>query len=455
MILKHNTRLAVNAFIMASFIPAFATSHASSWETKFSGAHRTFNEYLSNPFRPGRTEDENLLSFRTNFKAQASNGTWSLVGELQDSRAYGIEDIRNLNGGSVNALEPIQYYLQYDRDLTLSGFSHAEVKAGRFTAKLGNGRLIGRNGYRNTLFDFMGTKTKLSTSQGSNVELFWMMGGQIRPSDKESLEENAIQHDRHDDDLWVGGIFAENVTLFANTRTRAYVITLQEEDTPGTRESFNRELVTYGGQLLRGAQPGAWDFDLEAALQTGTRRASTSPEDIIDLDVNAHFAHLALGYTLENRALNMALTYDYASGDDSPDDDESNLYDPNFGPIKGDLGPTGQFTLVHRNNLSAPGLRLKYKTQGNMQWFFHWQAIFLDSATAPFGRLGVQDPSGESGDFAGHQVHASLKTPFLIDDLSLDLGSVHFENGEFFENAPNATGNGDPLYVYGMLTYTF
>ena len=430
-------------------------SHASNWNSNISGAYRIFNENLSNPFRPSREEDENLLSFRSNLKIEANSGSWTLVGELQDSRAYGINDPRNLNGGSVNALEPIQYYVQYDGELSLDTFSNIEVKAGRFTAKLGNGRLIGRNGYRNTLFDFMGSKAKLKSVDGNSLELFWMMAGQIRPSSLDDLDSNDIQHDRFDDDLWVGGVFGETVSLLPNAKTRAYFMALQEKDTPGTRESFNRELLTFGGQVLRTAKPGKWDFDIEAAFQTGTRRASRSASDTNDLDVRAHFAHFALGYTLKEIPLNIAFTYDYASGDDSANDDESNLFDPYFGPIKGDLGPTGQFTLVHRNNLSAPGVRLKYTTEKRVQLFFHWQAVWLDSASAPFGRIGVQDATGDSGDFAGNQLHASLKAPLWVKGLSLDLGIVNFVNGEFFNDAPNAAGNGDPLYVYTMLNYKF
>jgi hypothetical protein len=454
MTLRFNFRTQAQVIALAAGLIT-GTAQASGWETDISGAHRTFNENLTNPFRPGRTEDENLLSFRTNVKVEAKNGSWTLVGEIQDSRAYGIDDTRNLNGGSVNALEPIQYYVQYDREFQSNTFNALEVKAGRFTAKLGNGRLIGRNGYRNTLFDFMGTKAKLTTTEGNSLEMFWMMGGQIRPTGADNLDDNKIRHDRHDDDLWVSGVFGETVTLIPNTRARGYLITLQEDDTPGTRESRNRELFTLGGQLLRGAKAGAWDFDIEAAFQTGTRRATADALDTSDLDVSSYFAHIALGYTLNNAPLNMAFTYDYATGDDSPDDDESNLYDPNFGPIKGDLGPTAQWTLVHRNNLSAPGLRLKYKTQSDRQLFFHWQAVWLDSATDAFGRTGVQDTSGDAGDFAGNQLHASLKTPLFIDGLTLDLGAVYFDNGDFFDDAPNATGNGDPRLIYTMITYRF
>jgi len=445
----------IHAGMMSILGLASMNGFATKWETDVTGSHRTFNENISNVFRPGRTGDENLLSFRTNLKLESRNGPWSVVAEIQDSRAYGIDDTRSLNGGSVNAMEPIQYYVQYNRNLDSEKYDSLQMKAGRFTAKLGNGRLIGHNGYRNTLFDFFGSKAKLSTNAGNSVEAFWMMAGQIRPGSADELDDNRVRHDRFDDDLWVAGFYTENVELIPDAQTRAYLMTLQEDDTPGKRESANRELFTVGAQILKTPKTGGLDYDIEGAFQTGSRRATRSASDTDDLDVRAYFVHAALGYTFTEVPVNVAFTYDFATGDDSPNDGGSNLYDPYFGPIKGDLGPTGQFTLVHRNNLSAPGIRVKYKNEKSQQMFFHWQAVWLDSSTAPFGRIGVQDETGESGDFAGHQLHASAKTPVWFDGLTLELGAVHFNNGEFFKNAPNATGNGDPQYIYTMLSYSF
>ena len=438
--------------LLYAYVTSLGVAHAS---TTVSGAHRILFENVKNPFRPGRVNDESLTSLRTNLKIVNENDNWTFVAELQDSRAYGIEDTRNLNVGSVNAVEPLQYYAHYQTtDFLQSGYE-AGIKVGRFTSSLGSKRLVGRNVYRNTLFTFMGAQAQIESPSGNKLDAFWMMSGQIRPNTGRELDNNDIRHDRFDDDLWIAGLFAENTTWLNNALLRGYVIGLHEKDSPGIRESHNRELFTYGGQILSLPKAGRWDVDIEGALQRGSQRASNSPNDITDLDVFAGFLHLGLGYTFTQTPLNVALTYDYASGDKDEFDDRSQLFDTLFGPIKGDLGPTGQFTLVHRNNLKAPGLRVKYSAQHKIQLMFHWQGIWLDSPNAPFGRLGIRDASGNSGDFAGQQFHASLKMPLSIDGFRLELGAVHFENEEFFNNAPNATGNGDPFFFFSLVEYVF
>ena len=131
------------------------------------------------------------------------------------------------------------------------------------------------------------------------------------------------------------------------------------------------------------------------------------------------------------------------------------MFDPYFGPIKGDLGPTGQFTLIHRNNLVAPGVKVSYAKGNTFNVFLHWQAVWLDEPTDSFGRIGIREITGGFGDFAGHQIHLGLRVPLPQLSSKLEFGSVYFDNGEFFRNAPNATGNGNPFYFFKTLSYAF
>lgn len=434
---------------------AIAQGADGDWDIDISGSHRTLYEYLDNPFRLNRTEDEALVSLRTRVAARATKGNWTFGAEVQDSRAYDADDLRNLNVGAVNAVEPIQYYVQYRQQNAFADGGEFGFQAGRFTWPLGSGRLIGRNGYRNTVFNFMGARAHVESGSGNRLDAFWMMAGQIRPLDPRKLQDNEVKHDRYADDLWLGGLFAESPTLISGVTSRAYAMWLEEDDTPGKRLSQNRSLFTVGAQFLKRPAADQWDFDFEGAVQRGERRATFNPLDTNDLKVRAGFLHAALGYTFAASNLNVAATYDFASGDDDPNDGRSGLFDPYFGPIRGDLGPTGLFTMVHRNNISAPGMRLNYKPHERFDLMFHWQAIWLDSATAAFGRIGVRDITGNSGTFVGHQIQTRVRTPLWEDKLKLELGAVSFQNGEFFKNAPNATGNGNPFFFYAALEFFF
>ena len=425
------------------------------WQLSLEGAHRTMYESLDNQFRIGRTGSEDIFNFRTSLKASASKGGFTAVVEVEDSRAYGFEDLRNITPGQVNAVEALQYYVRYEADASFLLGAKAGIQAGRFTWPLGSGRIIGRNGYRNTRFSFLGARAHLQTDNGNRVEAFWMMPAEIRPNDTPSLDDNEVDHDRFSDDLTLAGVFAESKTLFEGVTSRAYAVWLDEEDTPGGRQSRDRSLFTFGAQFQKPRQAGAWDFDIEGALQRGERRETSNPLDGTDLDVKSGFLHAEVGYSFADSGLNVAATYDFASGDDDPADGDFGAFDPIFGPIRGDLGPTGLFTLVHRNNISAPGGRLMYRPGTPWDLMFQWQAIWLDSANDVFGRIGVRDITGQSGTFAGHQIQARFRMPLLDNKLRFEMGAVSFQNGEFFRNAPNATGNGDPFFFYTSLEYFF
>lgn len=431
------------------------TVNADEWSLELSGVHRTMYEYLDNQFRQGRTGSEDIFNLRTSLKAEAKNGGFSAVVEVEDSRAYGNEDRRNVTPGQVNALEPLQYYLRYEWDATFLTSAKAGVQAGRFTWPLGSGRIIGRNGYRNTRFSFLGARAHLHTDNGNKIEAFWMMPAEIRPNDVNALNDNDIDHDRFSTDLTLAGVFVESKTLFEGITSRGYVVWQDEDDDVGGRQSRDRDLFTIGAQFQKARKAGEWDFDVEGAFQTGERRLTANPLDVSDLDVSASFLHAEVGYSLSTSGLNVAVTYDYASGDDDPTDGDSGLFDPIFGPIRGDLGPTGLFTLVHRNNISAPGARVLYKPGDTWDLMLHWQAVWLDSATDAFGRIGVQDITGQSGTFTGHQIQGRFRMPVFDGRARFEVGAVSFQNGEFFNNAPNATGNGNPLFFYTSMEFFF
>ncbi len=434
---------------------AHAQDTPSGWTLDLSGAHRVHYEYLDNPFRPGRTEDEAIVSLRTAIVAKARKGGWEFGAELHDARAYGADDVRNLTAGIVNAVEPLQYYVRYTHKNAFAGGGEVGAQVGRFTWALGSGRVIGRNIYRNTIFTFAGARAHIATENGNRLDAFWMMPGQIRPVGADAFDDNEIAHDMFDDDFTLAGFFGESTSLLPGITSRAYAIWMDEEDNIGKRETFDRNLFTLGAQFQKKRTAGAWDFDIEGALQRGERRATRNPADVTDLNVRASFLHAEVGYSVADSGLNVAATYDFASGDEDPTDGRSGLYDPIFGPIRGDLGPTGLFTMVHRNNMSAPGARVLYKPGTPWDLMFQWQAIWLDSAFDTFGRIGVRDITGQSGTFAGHQIQMRARVPLVQDRVKLEVGAVSFQNGEFFNQAPNATGAGNPLFTYVSVEFLF
>lgn len=87
--------------------------------------------------------------------------------------------------------------------------------------------------------------------------------------------------------------------------------------------------------------------------------------------------------------------------------------------------------------------------------FISWRANFLDERRDAFVRAGVRDASGMSGRFVGNQIEARARTWLIPGNLRLEVGGAVLLEGEFLRRAPNATGNGDPLFFYSDLTFNF
>jgi hypothetical protein len=72
-----------------------------------------------------------------------------------------------------------------------------------------------------------------------------------------------------------------------------------------------------------------------------------------------------------------------------------------------------------------------------------------------FARTALVDPSGQSGTFAGNQIELRTRLWLIPDSLRWELGGAVFLQGPFMRNAPNSTGNGDPLFIYSDLELLF
>jgi hypothetical protein len=84
-----------------------------------------------------------------------------------------------------------------------------------------------------------------------------------------------------------------------------------------------------------------------------------------------------------------------------------------------------------------------------------YRAAWLDSATDSLANTGVKDASGRSGTFAGQQIEGRVRTWIVPKLLRLDTGAALLINGRFLKDAPNANGNGIPIYGYADITATF
>jgi hypothetical protein len=420
-----------------------------------SGSQRTRYEGLRNQFRPLLAKHDQALALRTLFTLGLNLGPVSIVGELQDSRAYLTDADSGVSTIVINALEPLQAYVNLQLENTFTTGDVFKLRGGLQTMDLGSRRLVARNRFRNTIQNYAGLTADWQAASGMRLFTFAVLPVRVEPSNLEraDLLDNRILLDRAGFDLTFWGAFI-NRPLPLDWQLETYFFGLNENDS-GKTVSRNRQLFTPGLRVFRAARPGHWDADIEGVLQFGSRRPVLNP-NAGDADVRAHFFHAAVGYTFASRwSPRVSAELDYASGDDPATPGRYERFDTLFGPRRTDFGPTDIYGPLGRENIISAGVRAGLRPGPRVDGYLSWRANWLANTGDFFARTGLRDPNSQSGQFAGHQVELRSRLWLVPDSLRWELGSAVFLQGAFMRNAPNATGNGNPVFFYTGLELFF
>ena len=431
-----------------------AALRAPSW-LLLEGSQRTRYSALANQFRPGLDEDDQALSLRTLLSVGLRLAAFRLVLEVQDARAYLLDAQSGASTIVVDALEPLQAYVGLELADALTPGDRLELRAGRQTLDLGGRRLVARNRFRNTIQGYDGVAVRWRTAAEVQLDLFVLLPVLVEPGndDRDALLANRVRLDRERIQLSFWGVH-HHQPLGKRIALETYFFGLTETD-GADFATRNRRLYTPGIRLERPAASGQWDLDLESVLQGGSRRSSPEAADVDDRPVLAHFHHLAVGYTLPvSWSVRLAAEMDYATGDD-PGTDRYERFDSLYGPRRTDFGPTGIYGPLGRENIVSAGARVGVRPHPRVDAYVSWRANWLARADDMFARTGVRDPEGRSGRFAGHQVEFRGRLALIPRLLQWELGGALFVQGPFLEDAPNATGYGDPLFIYTDLELVF
>lgn len=434
--------------------PASTPAPEEASRFKLSGSVRLRSESLDGQYRPGLDGGDQLVSLRTIVRAELDLSPVTLVAELWDARGWSADEGSGITNSEINTLDFLQAHVRIDTPDLFGSGGKASTRLGRFTLDQGARRLVAVSNYPNMTAAFTGAA--LDWTRGDHtLSLFYTLPQRRLPSDKASLLDNEHEWDDESGDVRFWGAFYSRKALFGRSAGEAYVYGLEEADGLGAA-TRNRDLVTAGGRLYRDPAAGAWDFELEGGWQGGTARASSGAADVTDLDVSAQFVHAEVGYRFEAPwSPRLAFEYDFASGDRSPTDGEYNRFDALFGSRTGDFGPSGLYGPLGRANISSPGVRLEIAPSPRLDAFLFYRALWLDEARDAFSSTGVQDASGASGRFAGSQLETKVRYWLVPRSLRLEISGAVLFADDFLRDAPNATDQGDTVYLAIDVTKTF
>jgi hypothetical protein len=418
-----------------------------------SGSHRTRYETLDSQFRLGTNGSDQALVMRTSVLAVIHGERFSIGAELMDSRAALDDSGTFINTGIVNPADVLQVYVQWRQEDVLTPGSSSDLRMGRITMDVGSRRFVARNRYRNTINSFTGIDWHWQGTNGRQLRTFFTLPVYRKPNTRAELLHNDVEFDEQDTEVKFWGIHYAT-RLSWGDHGELFYFGLDEKDSPG-RPTRNRDLTTLGFRLYRQPQLSRFDYQIESAIQFGENRASIL-QNVTDLDHFAHFQHLEVGYSFDYPwRPRMIVQYDYASGDDNPNDGDHERFTTLYGARRFDFGPTGIYGPFARANLRTLGLRLQIKPGSGISGFVSYRGYWLASdRDAWIGGL-LRDRSGETGSFIGQQVEARVRWNLRPDSVRLEAGIAHLFAGEFMADAPNTNGQGDATYFYSQIVLSY
>ena len=406
---------------------------------------RTRYEHLSNDFRNGYPGNIDALLLRTRLWLDAHYDIFTANFELQDSRVYANSGAP-LDTTLVNTFEPIQANIGIRlKDLAASG-DKLQISAGLFTMDIGSRRFVARNDFRNATNNFLGAELIYDSAEGDNFRAFVTMPQLRRPSDYDALVSNETEFDNPQPGTSFSGLFYRSRALQEDIKAEIFGFVLTQPDASASATT-TRSLFTPGMRLFKAPAMEQIQFQLELAFQAGVQHLYQN-DSVQNNNFVSRFVHIDVGYTwpiagkLSARAL-----YDYAGGDEDPNDRTQNRFDPLFGARRFDYGPTSFYGAISRSNLSSPAVAFDWIPEKIFETQFSYRAIWLASARDAWVPANLVDPTGDSGSFIGQQLDLRLRYHIFFQNLILEVGGTYL----FREYAPPGSLALNPAYFYSQI----
>ena len=390
---------------------------------------RIRSEWLTAPFRARNQGATRTLVTQTRLALEITDGVgpFRMGLELQDARDSLTDGLFFEPEDQVNQLDILQLGLGFSSQSFLGRDLQTELQIGRVTTDIGSRRLVARNVMRNTTNAFDGVIWQLGRPRE------WRFQGLVtRPV---VIATTALDSSRLGGDFW--GAYFEK-PLFDQGQVDLYYFGFRSDDRAGPERHYS----TTGTRFYRQPTVRRFDLDFEYMKQFGKYR---------NLLHRASFHHLQLGYTFaaawEPR---LSVHYDYASGDEAPDDGRSGQFDTLFGARAFEYSPTGIYGPLARANLKSTGLRLLTNPTRWVNLVAFYRTVWLEEARDLWVETGLQDLDGVSGNFVGHHIDTRVRLR-PIHEMMVDVGYSRLLKSAYFESVPSSPGRSPSGYLFGSV----
>jgi hypothetical protein len=388
--------------------------------------HRTRYELRANDFRRSEAVTDHPFLLRT----RAYLGIRNILDPFRF--AIEFEDARRENGKfprdnrDVNEAEPIQMAGElYFKDLlgTDDGGNARPIslRGGRMWFEKLDRRLIANNAWRNTTNTFQGVH--LDIGQDANDWELEVIAAQ-------PLDRLLYDFDQTLKGQWFYAVLGHWRRWSDQVTIEPYYLLIDQAAKEGRpkREIHAPALRVYGpiGDLPA-------NYDVTIVYQTGRDNGR---------DHNALGAVSEVGYTFKYPGTpRLSAFYGYASGDKDPNDDDNERFDRFYGFAR----PWSANDYFIWENFHAPKMRLELTPIKDLRIDTGYSVYWLASDTDRWANANLRDPTGQSGDFLGHEFDIRARYP-LWGRIDATVGYAHFQPGQFTKRLSRSTPS-DFLYV--------
>jgi hypothetical protein len=389
------------------------------------GEHQSRFEHYDNNVFAAASPNDGVFFLRTTVDAQYKRDRFSAQVEIMDSRQEQADLDTVLSNSHVSVLDLLQANVGYK----FGENNASELRVGRFTQDWGSRTLIARNRYRNTINTMDGVLFTHKQANGNEFKVMSVQPVRRTPRDRLSLLNNEREYDKSSEALRLHGVFANFPTLLptlfnVDLDLETYYIALKEKDTRQL-QTADRDLHTVGFRIKSAAAVNEWDINLESIFQSGERRGSSRAADTTDLDHQAFYQRVELAYSFDTPSrLRAIFEFNYASGDESPLDQDSGRFDTILGVTAFEFGPVSLYPPISRSNIITPGLRLTATPWANVSLMADYRHFWLAEKKDSWGRTGQRDVSGNSGSYLGQHLELRVRWSVLPGNVRIDSGLI-------------------------------
>jgi hypothetical protein len=405
---------------------SWAQGAADESRYRFNGSLRTRYESKQDFNFSGGDQTYFLTQLRLDFRYRANERANVFV-QLQDARVFGesrfaVPAVHDAAVPNVFAdqLDFHQAYLNYD-------WGAVTLRAGRQKFNLADSRLVASLEWVNTARVHDGIRLTFGSMESRQIEVF---ASALVAVDPDHLNDQADVGNRYFDSDFHGIFVAENQLPVGELEYWYFY---------RGNSDFSDRVSTVGARLV--GDLASWRLDLQSAYQFG---------DFGGLDHSAYMLHAGLEKATAHGRFGIA--YNFASGDDNPNDAEHGTFDNLFPLNHPYYGLMDLFSLqnVHNFELTySQPLTSRLRLQIGVQNFWLHREdsdAWYSAALQPLRRA-----HGNVGSYVGGEIDVTATMALLPERLALVAGVSRFFGGRYLRDTGSA---GDANFFFVQLRYT-